>query len=63
MSFPLMLARQRTGGFSAGVGKGTLEEEFGGVWEYLERLENGEGWKRAEERVKRAEEEVKRAGK
>ncbi|KAK3905214.1 hypothetical protein C8A05DRAFT_30947 [Staphylotrichum tortipilum] len=62
MSFPLLVARQRVGKFSAGVGKGTLEEEFNGVWTYLERMEQGEGWKRAEERVKAAEEEVKGKG-
>jgi glutathione S-transferase len=55
LSFPLQLARKRSGGLSAGEGKGKIADEFPKLWTYLKRLEELPGYKRAEAKVKEFE--------
>ncbi|KAL1840017.1 hypothetical protein VTJ49DRAFT_934 [Mycothermus thermophilus] len=57
MVFPLQLARQRAGGLTHGKEGKKILDQFPAVWEYLERLENEPGYKRAEEKAKQWEED------
>lgn len=53
MIYPLQMARQRAGGLRYGKEGKKIADQFPRVWEYLRRLENEPGYKRAEEKIRR----------
>ncbi|KAL2257007.1 hypothetical protein VTK26DRAFT_783 [Humicola hyalothermophila] len=55
LSFPLLLAKEKIGGLSAGRKEGTLVDKFPQLWAYLKRLEEEPGYKRAEAKIKELE--------
>ncbi|AEO69752.1 cd951dff-517d-478b-ae87-8ca064a3e44f [Thermothielavioides terrestris] len=51
LSFPLLQARERADELRAGEGQAKLAEKYPKLWEYLRRLEQEPGYKRAEAKI------------